>query len=54
MQPETGPSENRKGFLIRRTMDFDLTEEQHAIRDAMQGFAEREIVPRAAEFDITS
>ncbi len=34
-------------------MDFDLTNEQRAIRDAVREFAENEIVPRAAEIDRT-
>ncbi len=34
-------------------MDFDLTEEQRAIRDAVHDFAENEIVPRAGEIDKT-
>ncbi|MBI3913371.1 MAG: acyl-CoA dehydrogenase family protein [Chloroflexi bacterium] len=32
-------------------MDFELTEEQRAIRDAVREFAEKEIAPRAAEID---
>ncbi len=34
-------------------MDFELTEEQRAIRDMVHDFAEKEIVPRAAEIDKT-
>ncbi|MBI3742211.1 MAG: acyl-CoA dehydrogenase family protein [Chloroflexi bacterium] len=34
-------------------MDFQLTEEQRAIRDAVREFAEKEIMPRAAEIDRT-
>ena len=32
-------------------MDFQLTEEQRAIRDMVHDFAEKEIVPRAGEID---
>ncbi len=32
-------------------MDFQLTEEQHAIQELVRGFAEKEIAPRAAEID---
>ncbi|MBI5300507.1 MAG: acyl-CoA dehydrogenase family protein [Chloroflexi bacterium] len=34
-------------------MDFQLTEEQRAIRDMVRDFAEKEIAPRAAEIDRT-
>jgi alkylation response protein AidB-like acyl-CoA dehydrogenase len=34
-------------------MDFQLTEEQRAIRDMVRAFAEKEIAPRAAEIDRT-
>jgi alkylation response protein AidB-like acyl-CoA dehydrogenase len=34
-------------------MDFQLTEEQRAIRDMVHDFAEKEIVPQAAEIDKT-
>ena len=32
-------------------MDFELTDEQQLIRDAVREFAEAEIVPLAAEID---
>ena len=32
-------------------MDFDLTEEQNLLREAVRGFAEQEIAPVAAELD---
>ena len=35
-------------------MDFDLTEEQRAVRDTAREFAAREIAPKAAEIDKTS
>lgn len=35
-------------------MDFDLTEEQRAVRDTAREFAAREIAPKAAEIDRTS
>ena len=34
-------------------MDFQLTEEQRAIREMVRDFAEKEIAPRAAEIDKT-
>jgi butyryl-CoA dehydrogenase len=35
-------------------MDFDLTEEQRTMRDAVRDFAARKIAPKAAELDATS
>jgi alkylation response protein AidB-like acyl-CoA dehydrogenase len=34
-------------------MDFQLTEEQRAIREMVRDFAEKEIAPRAADIDKT-
>jgi isovaleryl-CoA dehydrogenase len=34
-------------------MDFQLTEEQRAVRAMVRDFAEKEIAPRAAEIDKT-
>src|SRR5690242_5906589 len=35
-------------------MNFDLTEDQHLVRQAARDFATREIEPKAAELDRTS
>ena len=39
-------------LLGGKTMNFELTDEQIAIRDTVRKFAEKEVWPRAEELDI--